>query len=117
MLIDLAGWWLIAGAVVAGFFLTIGIDRVDEDSREAYAFRPLLVPGILLIWPLVLWRWLRLEAQTETWISRYRPPRAVHLPVALLLSAALGFAIIASLNVRQSWPADISPERLSEVQP
>ena len=49
--------WLIRGAVLAVVFLTIGIDRIDEDARGAYVFRPLLVPGILLIWPLVAWRW------------------------------------------------------------
>ncbi|MEM9787988.1 MAG: hypothetical protein AAF801_15930 [Pseudomonadota bacterium] len=116
-LIDIAAWWLIAGAVVAGLFLTIGIDRIDEDSRGAYAFRPLLIPGILLIWPMVLWRWIRLEGRSEQWHARYRPPRAAHLPVAILLAAALGLAVIAGLNVRQTWPAETVPERLSKVEP
>ena len=117
LIIDLAGWWVMVGALVAGVFLTIGIDRIDEDAREAYVFRPLLIPGILLIWPLVLWRWARLEAGSDAWISRYQPPRSVHLPVAILLAAALGFAVIAGLSVRQSWPADVVPERLSELRP
>ncbi|MDU8943756.1 hypothetical protein [Ovoidimarina sediminis] len=56
LLVGIAEWWLILGAVVAAVFLLFGIDRVDEDARGAYAFRPLLVPGVLLIWPLVLWR-------------------------------------------------------------
>lgn len=115
LIIDLARWWLILGAITAAAFLTIGIDRIDEDSRGAYAFRPLLIPGILLIWPLVLWRWIRLEGRAERWGSRYRPPRAAHLPVAFLLAAALGFALIAGLNARQTWPADAAPEQLGEV--
>ena len=114
-LVDLAGWWLILGAVVAAAFLLFGIDRIDGDARGAYAFRPLLVPGILLIWPLVLLRWYRLETDTDRWADRYRPPREVHLPVAVIFAAALAFAILAGFAVRQDWPADIAPERLSEA--
>ena len=53
--------WGTAGAVVSVLFLFIGIDRVDPAAHDAYAFRPLLIPGILVIWPLVLWRWWSLE--------------------------------------------------------
>ena len=49
------------GAAVALAFLTVGIERVDPAARGAHAFRPLLVPGLVLLWPLVLWRWRRLE--------------------------------------------------------
>jgi len=51
------------GAVVAVPFLLFGIDRIDPSSRRALAFRPLLIPGIVVLWPLVLWRWLVLERQ------------------------------------------------------
>ena len=115
LILELARWWLIAGATVAALFLTIGVDRIDEDAPGAYAFRPLLIPGILLIWPLVLWRWMRLETKTDRWAARYKPPRAIHLPVAFALTIALGLAIIAGLAVRQDWPADIAPQKLSEA--
>ena len=49
------------GAAVAAAFLLFGIDRVDPGARGTYLFRPLLIPGILGLWPLVLWRWLQLE--------------------------------------------------------
>lgn len=49
------------GVVVALVFLAVGIERVDPAARGAYAFRPLLLPGLILLWPLVLWRWRRLE--------------------------------------------------------
>ena len=116
LIIEFARLWLIIGAGVAAVFLTIGIDRIDEDSRGAYAFRPLMIPGVLLIWPLVLWRWMRLETNTDKWASRYKPPRAVHLPVAVVLAGALCFAIIAGISVRQSWPEDIAPQQLSEAE-
>ena len=47
----------LAGLATALAFLLLGIDRVDPNARGAYAFRPLLVPGLVLLWPLVLWRW------------------------------------------------------------
>lgn len=114
-LITLAGWWLTIGAVVAAVFLTVGIDRIDEDARDAYVFRPILIPAILLIWPLVLWQWQRLEQGDGDWAFRYRPLRAAHLPVAIALAASLALAVIVGLTVRQSWPADTAPVKLSEA--
>ena len=115
-LVDLAGLWLSLGAVVAVVFLGVGVDQIDEDAQGAYAFRPLLIPGVLLIWPLVLWRWIRLVTGGDDLLARYRPPRAVHLPVASLLAATLAFAVVAGLAVRQSWPVHITPERISEAE-
>ncbi len=51
----------VAGIAIAAAFLLVGLDRVDPGAARAYAFRPLLVPGLILIWPLVLVRWLVLE--------------------------------------------------------
>ncbi len=48
------------GLAVALAFLLIGFDRVDPAARGAYAVRPLLLPGLVLLWPLVAWRWRRL---------------------------------------------------------
>ncbi len=45
------------GLVLGVAFLMFGIARVEPAARGAYAFRPLLLPGIALLWPLVAWRW------------------------------------------------------------
>ncbi len=50
-----------AGLAVSALFLLWGIDRVDPAASGAYAFRPLLIPGIVLLWPVVLMRWAWLE--------------------------------------------------------
>ncbi|ODN72601.1 hypothetical protein [Methylobrevis pamukkalensis] len=50
--------WGLAGLCVAGAFLLYGFDRLDPGAEDAYAVRPLLVAGIVLLWPLVLWRWV-----------------------------------------------------------
>lgn len=65
-LLDLGRYYLMAGGVVAALFLVIGVDRVEPSARGSYAFRPLLIPGICLIWPLVLYRWFRLEKDGES---------------------------------------------------
>jgi hypothetical protein len=61
LVVDGAAAYGLVGAVVALAFLFVGLDRVDPAARGAYAFRPLLVPGLVLLCPLVLWRWLALE--------------------------------------------------------
>lgn len=107
--------WLWIGGAVSLVFLTIGIDRVDEDSVGAYVFRPLLIPGILLIWPLVLWRWWQIEAQSYAWANRYHPPRKAHAIAAVVMACVVVVGLIYGLSLRQTWPADIAPIQLSET--
>ena len=49
------------GLAVAAVFLLYGIERVDAGARRSYAFRPLLIPGCIVLWPLVLVRWAMVE--------------------------------------------------------
>lgn len=53
--------WIGGGVALA--FLTIGVSRVDPPAKGAFAFRPLLLPGVVALWPLVLGRWAILEAR------------------------------------------------------
>ncbi|HZH47539.1 MAG TPA: hypothetical protein VEY31_12975 [Roseococcus sp.] len=48
-----------AGLLVGVAFLVWGIERLDAAAVGAYAFRPLLLPGLVLLWPWVLQRWRR----------------------------------------------------------
>ncbi len=54
-----AGIGLLAGLA----FILFGVDRVDPAARGAHAFRPLLLPGFMLIWPLAVARWRALAAR------------------------------------------------------
>lgn len=54
-------YYLYVGGIIAALFLIIGLERIDPSARGAYAFRPLLIPGICLLWPVVLMRWFQLE--------------------------------------------------------
>lgn len=112
-LLVLAKGWLWIGAAVAAVFLLWGIDRIDANARGAHVFRPLLVPGILLIWPLVLWRWVVLETGRDDWRARHRPPRAGHAAAAVALAFGLVVAIGLGLAARQHWPDHIAPERIA----
>lgn len=105
-LVWLATLWVYAGVGVAALFVLFGIDRVDEDARGAYTFRPLLVPGIVLLWPLVLWRWWTLETERLGWQRRYQAVRGAHGWVWLVLALLIPAIFITSLSVRQTWPTN-----------
>lgn len=62
LIVDVLRGYALAGALVALAFLTVGLDRHDPSARGAYIFRVLLAPGLVLLWPLVVLRWSRLEA-------------------------------------------------------
>lgn len=115
-LIAIAQYYCMIGAGVAALFLIFGIDRIDEDARGAYAFRPLLIPAVLLIWPLILWRWLREETGWASWTGRYTPPRASHAIAALLMAIVIAIALITGFVIRQSWPLETAPQLLEAPQ-
>ena len=51
----MAGMGYVAiGGAVAAWFLLWRIDRIDPAAVGAFAFRPLLVPGVVLLWPIVV---------------------------------------------------------------
>lgn len=55
--------WAGIGLIVAAAFLLFGFDRVDPGAHDAYAVRPLLIPGLVLLWPVVIWRWVSLARE------------------------------------------------------
>jgi hypothetical protein len=58
-------WFLwaysVTGSAVALAFLFWGFDKVDKAAHGAYAVRPLLLPGLVLLWPMVFARWWQLR--------------------------------------------------------
>jgi hypothetical protein len=57
-IISTASFYLVIGVSVALMFIAV-IGRIDPAARGAYGFRPLLMPGAILLWPLVIWFTLR----------------------------------------------------------
>lgn len=60
-LLWLGEWWGWIGLAVAIPFLTLGVDRIDPSARGSYLFRVLILPGVVMLWPIVLLRWAQLE--------------------------------------------------------
>lgn len=48
------------GVVSAVAFVTVGVNAV-QPAPLTLAVRALLLPGAVLLWPLVLWRWRKLR--------------------------------------------------------
>ncbi len=107
--------WGGIGVAVAFGFLIFGIGRIDEDARGAISFRPLLIPGILIIWPLVIWRWWQLTQAAATPVIR-AAPRESHAIVAVALAVIVSATLLATEAIRQEWPSHLAPIKLDQAQ-
>lgn len=96
--------YLYLGLAVAAVFLLWGVDRVEPNAHGSWLVRPMLVPGVTLIWPLVLWRWYRLEKKLGDPCARHRPPRAGQDWGALVMALAIPVIIFGALVLRQDGP-------------
>lgn len=114
-LLTLATWYAYAGGAVAAIFLTIGMGQIDENAQEAWIFRPLLIPGVLLIWPLVLWRWWVLH-RGENKLDRHLMPRAAQDRVALVFIFAIPLIIGIALISRQNPDSLAAPVLLEPAK-
>ena len=103
-----------AGMAVAAIFLTIGIDRIDASARGSYMFRPLIAPGVVVLWPLVLLRWLRLERAPAWPAPRQRPHRTAHARIWIILALILPVALLTLMVMRQTIPVDRPAVQISE---
>ncbi len=103
-IISIAEIYAWVGLAVAALFLLWGVDRVLPAARGAYAFRPLIIPGIVLLWPLVLWRWWRLESGGGRWEAKHAPPRRLQDGLALVLAVVIPVVILSALLIRQDGP-------------
>lgn len=114
--VAVAELWLWAGALAALAMLP-ALGRFEPAARGAWAFRPLLIPGFLLLWPLILWRLARRGAEDPR--ARHAPPLRLQAGAALALVAALALTTALALAVRQSPPGnapEAAPVRLTAPQ-
>ena len=102
----IATYYLYAGAAVAAVFLLFGMGRLDENAQGAWIFRPLIVPGVLLIWPLVIWRWAVLRKGEEK-LERHQMPRRTQE------RAQLAFVIVIPLILAVAWFLRTDPATLA----
>ena len=99
-LVIIGTFYLYAGAAVAAVFLLFGLSKLDENAQGAWVFRPLLIPGVLLIWPLVIWRFLALR-RGEQKLNRHRMPRIRQERAQLAFVIAVPLIILLAVFLRQ----------------
>ncbi|SDR17309.1 hypothetical protein [Pseudovibrio sp. Tun.PSC04-5.I4] len=64
-IILIAQIYCVIGLVVALCFISIGLGRIELAARGAFLFRLQIVPGLILLWPVVIMRWIALERTGE----------------------------------------------------
>lgn len=115
ILITIGTWYLYAGGAVAVWFIPFGIGRLDENAEGAWIFRPLLIPGVLLIWPLILWRCVVLRNGEER-LDRHTMPRIRQERATLVFACAVPLIILLALSVRQDPDALPGPVLLEPAE-
>jgi hypothetical protein len=59
ILLVASAFYLISGAIFTFFFIARGLEKVDEDAPgSSWGFRVIIIPGCILLWPLLLKKWL-----------------------------------------------------------
>jgi hypothetical protein len=60
ILLILCGVYLACGLVFAVPFVLVGVGKVDPHAAHGtWGFRLLILPGTILLWPLLAQRWLK----------------------------------------------------------
>jgi hypothetical protein len=104
-LLDAGRAYLAVGGLVGAAFVLWGIDRIDARARGAYAFRPLILPGVALLWPFVAWRWRRIARGAGAGAAD-RPPRRAQDRLTLALAVALPAILVLGLVLRPDGPRE-----------
>ena len=107
LIVQITELYILIGAIVATWFLLLRLDDIDPAARGAYAFRPLLIPGLMLLWPLVLLR----SAGRLSSTSRHH--RRTHFRVWLVLSVFLPVLLVGAVALRQNGPTEAAPVRIA----
>ena len=61
--------YALCGLVFAGFFVSLGVQKLDSEAKgSGVGFRLLIFPGAAAFWPMLLARWTRgiVEPPVET---------------------------------------------------
>jgi len=106
MALGVARIYALVGAAVAVAFLLYGIERVTEGAKGAWVFRPLLIPGLVLIWPIVLWRWALIEFGWDDWRGRHAPPRRTQGAIWSGLAILIPLIFFGGMILRQNGPLE-----------
>lgn len=115
LILGAATIWLIAGCLLAIGFPMLGVDRVLEDARGVYLFRVVVAPGIVLLWPIVLWRWHGHATGALDWRHDHQPRRRLAGLLELAMAASLLVMLILAVVLARDSATARQPLRLSEM--
>lgn len=60
LLVGLFEAYALVGLVFSGFFVSLGLQKLDSEARgSSLGFRLLILPGVSAFWPMFLARWIR----------------------------------------------------------
>lgn len=109
----LASAYLLCGAAFALPFHARGALQIDPAARGAgFAFRVLITPGVIALWPVLLQKWRRftgiLAADPERPFSQGRLRRA-HQVVWVLATLIIPTLVLVALAVRPE-PQPTAPQ-------
>ena len=66
VLLGLLGVYLLVGLLFAVPFVLRGAKAIDPSAAEGtWGFKLLVVPGVMVFWPVLLRRWMRTEGAPE----------------------------------------------------
>jgi len=66
ILLSFTAGYLVAGSLFALVFILFGVQKVDPTAHGSTAgFRIIIIPGCILLWPILLRKWLN-TIKTET---------------------------------------------------
>lgn len=102
--------YLATGIAVGLVFLLGPIEQREPGSRGSYAFRALLLPGMALLWPLVLHRW-RAPAGPQANLRH----RRWHGGAWLVAAVVLALVLVAALAQRGPAPPEPSSIRIGAI--
>ncbi len=98
IVIALTAAYLATGLMVGLIFVLGPIERREPGSRGSYAFRALLLPGMALLWPLVLKHWQTAPPTTVN-VRHDRRHGGAWFVVALMLLLVLAAALAQRASV------------------
>jgi hypothetical protein len=115
LLVEALGIYAALGAVFGVAFAARGAARIDPAAQGAsLGFRTAILPGVVLLWPFLAWRWRSARAGlSEPWGAQLRVLRLAHRWTWRALAVLVPLGLTVALCARPEWPSE--PEAVAEL--
>jgi hypothetical protein len=107
--------YLAAGVFVGVPFVLVGAGRMDSAARGApVGFRVLIFPGVVALWPLLVWMWARGTPPTTS-PHDTRPLLLWHRLAWAVLTPATAVGLLVALAYRSKRALPPEPVQAADV--